>query len=325
MTQLSTLKRHGADIEQAYAVLGLGSKTPKHMARRIPLEDVEKVYIAAARTLNDPFIALRVGSEFRVPNFGETGAIYGYCQNMAQVLEMNRKYQKLAVDAAKITHVKDIDGHIFTLTPYPETPLYPHVYLMIMGSYASTFQWLSWTTGKQIKAAHFNFPPPENVQLFEDVFRCTLKFNQPAMGLEFYLDSMDIPLSTADPEKLAYMVSKLETILESQNISKTFILAVRQSICAALKLGAVSLTLVAGRLGLTDRQLRQKLKTAGVTYSALLEDERKAAFERLFENGDSFAAISQSLGYNDQAAFNRAFRRWYGMSPSAYKSQSLDA
>ena len=322
LTQLSTLENCGANTDQAYAALGLNPDKLPPMAKRVPLGDVEKIYEAAAQELADPLIAMRVGYQFRVPTFGETGSIYSYCQNMVQVCEMNEKYQKLAIDAGQLTHVKNTAQHMFTLTPYPDAPPYPHIYLMIMGAYASTFQWLNWTINKEIKAAHFIFSPPENLQLLNDIFRCPLKFNQPVTGLELFVDSMEIPLSTADPEKLAYAVSKLDAILESQSATETFIKATRQSINASLNLGAVSLSVVAGRLSMTERQLREKLKTAGVSFRTLLESERKALFSSLFHEGESFAAISQTLGYNDQAAFNRAFKRWYGMSPSAYTSAS---
>jgi AraC-like DNA-binding protein len=41
------------------------------------------------------------------------------------------------------------------------------------------------------------------------------------------------------------------------------------------------------------------------------------------EAGKSFAQISMSLAYNDQPAMNRAFKRWFGMTPSQWrKTQS---
>ena len=55
-----------------------------------------------------------------------------------------------------------------------------------------------------------------------------------------------------------------------------------------------------------------------LSFRDLLEEERKQRFRQLHASGESFAAIAQALAYNDQAAFNRAFKRWYNMSPSQY-------
>ena len=82
--------------------------------------------------------------------------------------------------------------------------------------------------------------------------------------------------------------------------------------------GAVSLSVVARRMNMPERSLRQKLKAQGLSFRDLLEQERKRLFKKLHGEGESFAAISQALAYNDQAAFNRAFKRWYNMRPSDY-------
>jgi len=34
----------------------------------------------------------------------------------------------------------------------------------------------------------------------------------------------------------------------------------------------------------------------------------------------SFTEIAQRLGFNDQSAFTRAFRKWYGTAPSNYRA-----
>ena len=145
------------------------------------------------------------------------------------------------------------------------------------------------------------------------------------MRLEFFKETVHMPFPTANAEKLAAGIAKLDALLESQNTSESFSQAVHSATRAALNLGSVSLSIVANRLGISERQLRQKLKTINQNFRTILESERKAAFERLFEDGENFAVIAQSLGYNDQSAFNRAFKRWYDMSPSAYSAKNQDS
>lgn len=321
-TQLTTLGRLGYPIESALNILDITLSQLKCSQKRISIQSVDAVYADAAEVLNDPLIALRVGYEFRVLNFAQTGTLYGYCQDLAQVMEMNRKYQKLAVDAAKISHDIEDGRHFFTLTPYENAYVASHVLLMILGAYASSFQWLTWTTGKEIKNAYFTMPTAENLSLFNDIFRCPVHFNQEKLRLEFHADIINTPLSTANPEKLALAISKLEALLKSQDESESFTQAARSAIRAALDMGAVSLSIVAKRMNMSERQLRQKLKSAEQNYRDLLEKERKSAFLRLYESGESFAIIAQSLGYNDQSAFNRAFKRWYGLSPTAYAKRT---
>ena len=82
--------------------------------------------------------------------------------------------------------------------------------------------------------------------------------------------------------------------------------------------GQVSSSIVASRLELSERQFRETMKENDLKYSQLLESERQLLFQHLYDKGESFSVISHELCYNDQAAFNRAFKRWYGVSPSQY-------
>jgi AraC-like DNA-binding protein len=54
------------------------------------------------------------------------------------------------------------------------------------------------------------------------------------------------------------------------------------------------------------RQIREKLLA-------------EMAARHLQESGLSVEAVAALLGYNDAAAFHKAFRRWYGQSPGQFR------
>ena len=56
-----------------------------------------------------------------------------------------------------------------------------------------------------------------------------------------------------------------------------------------------------------------------------MDQVRKALFIEKFEAGYSFSQIAMDLAYNDQAAMNRAFRRWFGMTPSEWRRAKADS
>ena len=84
--------------------------------------------------------------------------------------------------------------------------------------------------------------------------------------------------------------------------------------------GIRSLEDVSSELGVSARTLKRRLAAAGVTYSDLLEDERREmAFLLLRSAEASLDAIAERLGYSDPSNFRRAFQRWTGVSPAAYR------
>jgi AraC-like DNA-binding protein len=58
----------------------------------------------------------------------------------------------------------------------------------------------------------------------------------------------------------------------------------------------------------------------GVSYHALLDDARKAAASQyLSESTLAIGEIAYLVGYSEPAPFHRAFKRWFGKTPEAFR------
>ena len=90
------------------------------------------------------------------------------------------------------------------------------------------------------------------------------------------------------------------------------------------KQGPPGLEGAARLLCVSPRSLQRLLNEEGVSYSDLLGRCRcKAACQALERTQQSIKDIAAALGYSDPTHFTRAFRRWTGTAPLAYRSQSL--
>jgi len=69
---------------------------------------------------------------------------------------------------------------------------------------------------------------------------------------------------------------------------------------------------------------RTKLNESGTGMRQRLDRIRKTMFIEKHEKGQSLSEIAIGLAYNDQAAMNRAFSRWFGMTPSEWRRQQAD-
>lgn len=78
---------------------------------------------------------------------------------------------------------------------------------------------------------------------------------------------------------------------------------------------------VAQRLHLSSRTVIRRLRAQGITYQAVLDTALKARAEILLaEPGVRVQDIAARLGYADAASFRKAFRRWFGTTPAAWRA-----
>ena len=78
---------------------------------------------------------------------------------------------------------------------------------------------------------------------------------------------------------------------------------------------------VAELLHMSKRSLQRSLRSQGTSYRYLLDATLQMLAEReLADSSLSVADIGSRLGFADPANFSRAFRRWTGQSPQAFRA-----
>jgi AraC-like DNA-binding protein len=95
---------------------------------------------------------------------------------------------------------------------------------------------------------------------------------------------------------------------------------VKAKLTEMLPSGRVGARQVAEALHVSVRSLQRKLADKGTSFAQLLEDTRRELARQYVSNSRlSVGEITYLLGFSDPANFTRAFRRWTGQSPSAFR------
>lgn len=100
----------------------------------------------------------------------------------------------------------------------------------------------------------------------------------------------------------------------------------RLSAILALRLldGRTDLEGAARMAGLGPRTLQRRLDGEGVSYRALLDSVRMDRARALIRETDApLSNIADLVGYSDPAHFTRAFRRRFGVPPSAHRNSAV--
>jgi AraC-like DNA-binding protein len=293
---------------------------------RVPVAVLEALFETAKKQTGDPSLALRAGHRFRVSSFGKTGSIYAHARDLPDVIALNGQYQRLAIDLGEIRAETLNAGSPPCMVFRPHEidadtglAVFPHCVTMLMGAYVTAYRWLNWGSGEELAEVGIPVAVSEPVrETAEKLLRCPIKFGGSVGYLAFTERAMTTPLITADAEKRALSVAKLDALVGAETGRHSFRDAVHAAIRGALGHSVVSLGKVAERLDLSEAQFRRTLREYGWSFRAETDRVRQAVMAERYAAGDNLSAIALALGYNDQAAFNRAVKRWYGVPPGQW-------
>ena len=82
----------------------------------------------------------------------------------------------------------------------------------------------------------------------------------------------------------------------------------------------------ASRLATSARTLQRRLREEKTSYGELLDScRRDIAVQLLADRNLAIYEIAFMLGYSEPSTFQRAFRRWEGVSPRVFRRTLADA
>ena len=97
---------------------------------------------------------------------------------------------------------------------------------------------------------------------------------------------------------------------------------VESHLLSVLSSGKVQAATVAKHLGMSPRSLSRHLAEEGTSFGDVLDELRHRLAVRYLEDKQvALQQIAWLLGYSEAGAFNHAFRRWTGTSPSRARNQ----
>lgn len=166
---------------------------------------------------------------------------------------------------------------------------------------------------------HFEHPRPVNIDDHTRCFGTTPRFSQPTNALVIHKQDGRTPMPGADP----FLLDVLRTVIRgaaAQDDAQDMLDQVRSQIRRALIHGEPRIEDIAEGLGLSAHSLQRKLSEHKCSFSQLVDELRFAmARHYLGETSLSISETAETLGYSETSAFSRAFRRWAGASPRAYR------
>lgn len=179
----------------------------------------------------------------------------------------------------------------------------------------------SWLAGRElpVRAVGFVFPRPPFAEDYPILFPARVDFAQPCSFIAFDRSLGALPVARSEAEMRDFLHRAPRDWIFTSSREHALSLRVREMVQLSDRMG-LQLTDAARALHLTPRTLMRRLEAEGTSFQDIKDGLRRdIAIRDLTQGSKSLEAISQDVGFATVANFHRAFRRWTGMTPGAYR------
>lgn len=317
------LELRGVD---AAALLGEPAPNPVGSAPgRYPVARWRRHLQTAATHLDDADFGLHLGQTVTPRHFGVMGYVLLACGTLGAALQRLHRYQRLVYDVSPMRLHAAGDAVTLEWGTEHGRPgrLVDEAAITALVQFARD---VTGDRGHAVPAVHFVNEPPPSLAPYRKYFGGEVLFEQTATRVRLPLSLLTQPLRQPDAALLGLLEAQAESLLAELPEAGDLEQAVRRAVAASAREGEVSLERVASALHASSRTLHRRLESIGLSFRELRDDtRRRLAEQHLADPGIGIAEVALLLGYSEQSAFTRAFRRWTGVTPLRFRKQRRHA
>ena len=317
----------GGDPDRMLAEVGIPVTTIGDYGEFIPYVPLLDVLENAARATGAPDFGRRLAARQGIEVLGSVGAAARSAPTVRAALSTVERYLRAYTPATTTRVVTLADPGLTSFefqrtAPDQLTSPYPQGIELTLGFGLRVFRLL---VGREWKPSQVHVPhqPLTDPGDYQRYFGAPVEFGARRVGYTLRSDDLERPLSS-DAATHDTLVGYLQAItpLRPQGV----VPMVNDLVRRLLPSGNVDLAAVADQLGMHPRTLQRRLEDEGrATYAELVQDVRRRTAENYLRDTDMpLRHLATELGYMEQSAFTRASRRWFGMSPLAYRRTLQD-
>lgn len=314
-----TLQGYGLDAPTVFREAGLDDAKLADPDARFSYEKMTRLWNLAIEKTGDPCFGLSCARHWHPTTFHALGFAWLASATVKDALERFVRYGRIMHDALSPRLVEEGAGYRLVLARAPLGPR-PSV-ASIDSSAAVIVQLCRVSCGEEFAPLRVQLPHPRSAchEKFVAFFRCPIDYEAAELAVVFERQSLERVLPTGN-KFLAYSNEKVIEEYLAKLDRSTIETQVRAAIIDRLPSGYVNEDVVADMLHMSRRTLQRKLAEGDATFQRLLDDTRRhLATDYIQRSQKSINEVTYLLGFSEPSNFTRAFRRWHGVSPSAYR------
>jgi AraC-like DNA-binding protein len=314
------VRRWDIRAEELLSGVGLDERTVDDPQGRLSLEDYGALIERARELTGEPGLGFYLGLQKRVSAYGYLGFAAMSAGSLGEALELFIRYTPMLTTSVSLRLLVDRGMASLIIDEHADIGTARDVALISLTVGM-------WQIGQMLTGRSFDEGRPDYAELaipepaYFDRFKHLvpgMRWNQPISRVVFDAQHLDWPLAQADRAALRLASEQCERALDALGYEGDFAGRVRGALVSDQ--GFRSLDQVAAHVRVSPRTLKRRLAERGISFSTLLDQARRERAMLLLQSARiSLEEVAEQLGYSSLSNFVRAFHRWTGETPAAYR------
>jgi AraC-like DNA-binding protein len=308
----------GFESESLLDAIGVSQQQLDDPFSSVPSEYFERLWMLAVSKDPSPDLPSRAAMATPFGAFGLIDHLAGSAQTVGEGFLTLQFFFQLVATAIELQIEHTNGDWVWILNRHDSKPLAMITDLWSVAMLINRFRSLTKTF--QVEKVVLTQPAFIPSKSFErDMMMAPITFCQPMAGIKLATGVWNSRSHGANPSLQRTLKILAERVEIKTFEEMPFRVIVQRQFPGAIQSGEYTAEHIAKNLNLSLRTFQRYLAGEQVSFRQLLDNYRKEETFRMLKQGDySIANIVHSLGYNEQSSFNRAFKRWTGVTPSEW-------
>ena len=295
---------------------------------RLPLAAYKALIDAAVAATGDAAIAARFSVSTRIESISIVGLIVHSSRSMADAMAQLNRYSRLVVELDVMTQterfpVQGHDGQVWIVDQRPEPDAFPALTESAFGRFIGEFR----THRPDMKFAleiQMTHATPAHAQALLAILQVPLAFGCKRNAMRIAPEVMQMQFEASNGYAFGLFAERADALLARLEENKSIRARVEAWLVVHLHRGEITMESVAREMGMSRQTLFRRLRDEGVSFAQIHDDLRhRMALDYLRARKASVNETAYLVGFSEASAFVRAFRRWTGSTPIAFRKQAM--
>ncbi len=299
---------------------------PSGLENIVDISAIIPVMSAISDKLRHDCFGLAIGRGMHPSDYGIFGYALMNCLTITAALKTAAKYKTFLNHKLSAEFLAEHDRYLYQLNPQTQSKV---TQILIELDFSTALEFGRQLAGPnhrdkiQLCSVKFTHSPLGPIHLYESRFNCPISFNAPVNEIAIAKSALDTPIYGANQRVLSVMEEKIEKMACAQSTAKV---PLKDQVASYIRNNMLwelpSASKVATGFNMSLSSFKKHLSTEQTCYQKICDDVRLArGIELLKSKKIAIKEISYELGFANSSAFNKAFKRWTGQSPTEFKNE----